>query len=186
MKKCGDSLNGHDEKSKSKCRFLVSTDIETGLDEAKVRTSREAPVEVEYLYRYIPCLYTQPVPSASPSTVSKHVSKGGRSNQALVDEQSITSSSAPLGQSKSESMVGLSKSESCHDDTLPPPMIVAASTSATEEDEESIGRQASCVLPEKRSHTDPFAPRVGKTLSWRNINMTLVSSDNLSRSGARV
>lgn len=24
------------------------------------------------------------------------------------------------------------------------------------------------------SHTDPFAPRVGKTLLWRNINMTLV------------
>ena len=24
-------------------------------------------------------------------------------------------------------------------------------------------------------HTDPFAPREGKTLVWRNVNMTLVS-----------
>ena len=26
------------------------------------------------------------------------------------------------------------------------------------------------------SRDDPFAPREGKTLTWRNINMTLVSS----------
>ena len=24
-------------------------------------------------------------------------------------------------------------------------------------------------------HTDPFAPREGKTLTWKNVNMTLVS-----------
>jgi hypothetical protein len=34
--------------------------------------------------------------------------------------------------------------------------------------------QAAADLPS--IHTDPFAAREGKTLTWKNINMTLVSS----------
>ena len=38
--------------------------------------------------------------------------------------------------------------------------------------ESSVGRKKSVVLSPSE---DPFAPRDGKALLWRNINMTLVS-----------
>jgi hypothetical protein len=164
---CGEVSNEYDDKSKS--RFVISTDIEAVDDgEAKMHTSRDAPVEVEYMYNYLPCMYTQPGPSANPSTISKCETQSGHSSLA----------SASVEVSKSESMGSLSKSE-----TWPPPMIVAVSTSDTDEDEDSLGRKTLYKSQGKRSHTDPFAPRVGKTLCWRKVNMTLVRLEPILHDG---
>jgi hypothetical protein len=161
-------------KLNEKSLFVVSTDLETGYDDdgqATIRTSREDPVEVEYLYNYLPCVYSQ----LDPSTVNISESKSGHIEQALSDENSVASVSASLGFSNSESMIRLSKTESGMEDSKPPPLISTVTTSDTEGDDESEERQSSCKSPGNRSHTDPFAPRVGKTLCWRNVNMTLVS-----------
>lgn len=40
-----------------------------------------------------------------------------------------------------------------------------------QKDAKNLDRGKSGVLD---SHTDPFAPREGKTLVWKNVNMTLV------------
>lgn len=65
------------------------------------------------------------------------------------------------------------------------PSSTTESTGYTAEDLEAHGnalpRAAAMAAARRRDpqfdpRTDPFAPRVGKTLAWRNVNMTLVRS----------
>ena len=52
--------------------------------------------------------------------------------------------------------------------------VVAAARSTVTKGSEHEPAVAAADLPS--IHTDPFAAREGKTLTWKNINMTLVSS----------
>lgn len=64
------------------------------------------------------------------------------------------------------------------------PMFVSmtdATDDSNDDAEETLQRKKPSRTPSARvseapldSYTDPFAPRVGKTLLWRNVNMTLV------------
>jgi hypothetical protein len=157
-----------DEKSyldgaKPQKNVVVSTDVEYGLHSLSSRTARDAPVELQYICNYLPWMTTQHAPSR---TTSAHASEPNGGPTAEPSFES-TESSAVLNKSS------LTQSESGQGDTKPPPMVPAASTSDTEGDEDSSDRQS--MPDESSSDTDPFAPRLGKTLCWRNINMTLVS-----------
>lgn len=151
----------HGKRMKSGAQS-ISADIEVGRDGTKARVSAEAPTEAEYFYDFLPCMYARPELSTSPSAI-------GMPNRNSERTYETTPPPSVLGLSTSESMIGLTKTESCAEGS-PPPMVVAASTSETDDDDEVTEQ-------EKVSHTDPFAPRVGKTLSWRNVNMTLVGGD---------
>jgi hypothetical protein len=169
---------------KEHSRVLLS-DIETAYDDGldNDKTSRDATVEVEYLCNYLPCVYEKPKAS---KTLSKCGTVDSKCQQRLLKDQSIDSSvpfdersrALPLSPSTS---IAVSKSESYQDEPRPPPMVIAASTSETEEDEETGGVKSSTKNAGNRSDTDPFAPRIGKTLCWRNVNMTLVSIDTVSK-----
>ena len=49
-----------------------------------------------------------------------------------------------------------------------------AATTSKASDHAVVPTMTAADLPS--IHTDPFASREGKTLTWKNINMTLVSS----------
>jgi hypothetical protein len=94
----------------------------------------------------------------------------------IIDQDDETGSNAEYTQTEKElvpyvaqSPLKIAQSESFFDDSKPPPMAIAASTSETDEDEEEIYN-----ISKEQLLTDPFAPREGRTLCWRNVNMKLV------------
>jgi hypothetical protein len=62
-----------------------------------------------------------------------------------------------------------------YDENVVPQAVIENSTSEThdDDDDDSIGGQT-YINPGHRAMNDPFEAREGKTLSWRNVNMTLV------------
>ena len=85
-----------------------------------------------------------------------------------IYETTTPCSNNNLGNDKSE--INVTKSESYQDDSKPPPMAIAASTSETEDDEDLEENKINTT----GQSTNPFAPREGKTLYWRNVVMSLV------------
>jgi hypothetical protein len=51
---------------------------------------------------------------------------------------------------------------------------IAATAKSATKSSDHVSTLAAADLPS--IHTDPFASREGKTLTWKNINMTLVSN----------
>lgn len=159
------SVEGKVEYLKSRSSLLVSTNVEDG--HCFIETvAIEAPDEMEYACNYLPCLYKQSETSESLPCLSRTFNSAG---------MTVAGESRDDTGSKDSTIEGLSISESRQGEIAPPLMVVAASTSETEgEDEECARRQSMHGLTGELSQTDPFATRLGKTLSWRNVNMTLV------------
>jgi hypothetical protein len=122
--------------------------VGTDIETGDTFSVEKLPCGIELLHRYIPCIYAKTTLSLTESTDNRKI--------------------APC-KTKFESIIDMSKSESFQEDSRPPPLILPATSSET--DNEEICRNIS----ENRSQTDPFAPREGKTLCWRNVSMTLVS-----------
>ena len=104
---------------------------------------------LESLWDFVPCIIEQDDGTGSSTEVIP------------IEKESIPS--------VTQSPIQVAPSESFFDDSKPPPMAIAASTSDTDEDDEEIH-----TLDKHQLLTDPFAPREGRTLCWRNINMKLV------------
>jgi hypothetical protein len=102
------------------------------------------------IWDYVPCIIEQDDENGSDEEVNQ-----------------IIKESIPVPVTRSS--LKIAPSESFFDDSKPPPMAIAASTSETDEDDETIHN-----ISKEQLLTDPFAPREGRTLCWRNVNMTLV------------
>ena len=127
---------------------ITSSDVERGGDVHSDTTSDR----MESLWDFVPCIIEQEdVGTVSYSEVNKN------------EPESIPDIAPP------PPPLQVAQSESFFDDSKPPPMTIAASTSETDEDDEEV-----INISKDQLHTDPFAPREGRTLCWRNINMTLV------------
>ena len=122
-----------------------SSDIEKG---GKVHSDTISE-GFETLWDYVPCVIEQNDDTASNAEVAE------------VEKESIPN--------MTQSPIKIAQSESFFDDSKPPPMAIAASTSETDDDDEEIHH-----ISKDQQLTDPFAPREGRTLCWRNVNMKLV------------
>jgi hypothetical protein len=135
--------------------MLTCVDVEIGGTHAL----KKASTGFELLLDYVPCIIQdEDDDSSSKAPVFK--------DEAPVQELVKKVESIPI---IPPTHLQISQSESYFDDSKPPPMAIAASTSDTDDDTDEI-----LDGPKERSHTDPFASREGRTLCWRNINMTLV------------
>lgn len=114
--------------------------------------SDNTSVGLESLWDYVPCIIEQEDDTASDVEVTR--------TEKVSTSPSIATPS-PLK---------LAQSESFFDDSKPPPMTIAVSTSETDEDDDDNIHN----ITKEQLLTDPFAPREGRTLCWRNVNMTLV------------
>jgi hypothetical protein len=133
-------------------KFSVSKARDRVLVSTDIETGGDddkSTVETELFCNFLPCMYEKTPPQFT---------------------ESIETSGSIIDIDKSDLILVVSKSESCQEDSRPPPLTKAVSTSETDEDEEIDESKFS----RNESHTDPFAPREGKTLCWRNVNMTLV------------
>jgi hypothetical protein len=138
-----------DTKMKKGKASIKSSDIERGGDVHSETTSDG----MKSLWDFVPCVIEQDDGTVSSSEVNKN------------EPESIPNIPLP----PPPPPVQVVQSESFFDDSKPPPMTIAVSTSETDEDDEEI-----INISKDQLHTDPFAPREGRTLCWRNINMTLV------------
>lgn len=140
------------KKGKSVKASITSSDVERGGDVHSDMMSDG----MKSLWDFLPCIIEQEeVGTESYSEVNKN------EPESIPDIASPPPPPTPPLQ--------VAQSESFFDDSKPPPMTIAASTSETDEDDEEITN-----LSKDQLHTDPFAPREGRTLCWRNINMTVV------------
>jgi hypothetical protein len=148
----------------SRCRkFIDVVSIDEEDDDGGPNTCRELPVEVGYLLQ-----------TYLPNILSSNNLVSPRPPQALRRDISLT-----FVPQRSPSLISAPQvSETWSvDSSRPPPTMVAISTSSTDDDEETAKPKTESDkgrVKVKRSQADPFAPRIGKTLCWRNVNMTLV------------
>ena len=118
----------------------------------------------------------EPEGNAHPNTTSEALESLWDFIPCMIEQKEINGTDVEVNQTDKEptsyatqSPLKIGQSESFFDDTKPPPMALAASTSETDDDDEEIINAS-----KEQLLTDPFAPREGRTLCWRNINMTLV------------
>lgn len=178
------------------CGLGVDTEAPSFVPDCRTgnRTSREAPIEVEFLSNCVPCMHPNPAISESirdaalfnsgkatqtgmVSLIQSESNSGKEKSSSSLQTSNPTVSSTQLALSRSESTVShFCAAESyMYDETAPPPAILANSTSSDTEDDDNSMTEGTQITKKRHSHTDPFAPREGKTLCWRNVNMTLVS-----------
>ena len=132
---------------------IKSSDIEKGVSSPSDATSDR----LESLWDFVPCIIEQDNDATVPYSEVSNVEPEPMPHMMTRQPPS------PLE---------VAQSESFFDDSKPPPMTIAASTSETDEDDEAMITNVD--KNDQQLHTDPFAPREGRTLCWRNINMTLV------------
>lgn len=132
---------------KKACGGVAATiDIEAG---NSLSREKKTLCATDLIHSFLPCIFERTTLSLTESTENRNLT--------------------PC-RTKSESIVVLSKSESFQEGSKPPPLVLPDTSSETEEDDE-IDKS----IAGNYSQTDPFASREGKTLCWRNVDMTLVS-----------
>lgn len=131
---------------------MKTSDIEigTGCSDNSDKTSER----VQSLWDYVPCITQQHVGTVSSTDVDSN------EKESVPSDVPVQAPSLPV----------VAPSESFFDDSKPPPMAIPVSTSDTDDDDDELNQ-----ISLDQRHTDPFAPREGRTLCWRNVNMTLVS-----------
>ena len=94
---------------------------------------------------------------------------------SVLTEEPKATSPASLSSSGSQSFMDVSVTESfTYDGRVPPSMAIDHSTSEeTDDDDVFLPKQSSPSNKKQPNIVDPFAPRVGKSLVWRNVNATL-------------
>lgn len=128
-------------------------DIEAG-DSSSLEKSL---CEIEFLQYFVPCV---------------------NQKAALSLTESIETRNIDPCKKLSESKVEVTKAESFQEDIKTSPLVLPATSSETDESDEMEGRTTS----DCNTQTDPFSFREGKTLFWRNVNMTLIGKgDNPDR-----
>jgi hypothetical protein len=138
--------------AKKACDGVTPTaDIEAG-DSISREKSR---CDMDLLQSYLPCIFQATTLSLTEGTENSNFRQCG---------------------AKSDFIVAVSKSESFHEGSKPPPLVLPGTSSETEEEDEMDKS-----ISENYAQTDPFASREGKTLCWRNVNMTLVSFSQRNR-----
>jgi len=73
----------------------------------------------------------------------------------------------------------MSTTESFCYDGAPPPMTIQHSTSEETDDDDLFLEHASSPSTKQPGVVDLFAPRVGKSIKWRNVNMTVAGKGDV-------
>lgn len=92
---------------------------------------------------------------------------------------SPTNSSRVNSPGSQQSVMDMSTTESFCYDGAPPPMTIQHSTSEETDDDDLYVGHVSSPSTEQPGVMDLFAPRVGNSISWRNVNMTVAGTGDV-------